>query len=131
MAEAAALALAARIASVINLQRSNYLSDNDSSVKFFNSTDLSAPPDWRIKAITQDFINTNGANQTKVFKNARDMNRLAHGSSKEAQRLLSSASSSNFFYLHTCCSWMSQCPVKEALNTVNLEPFGLLSLCCT
>jgi hypothetical protein len=52
MAEAAALALAARIASVINLQRSNYLSDNDSSVKFFNSTDLSAPPDWRIKAIT-------------------------------------------------------------------------------
>jgi hypothetical protein len=90
MAEAAALALAARIASVINLQRSNYLSDNDSSVKFFNSTDLSAPPDWRIKAITQDFINTNGANQTKVFKIARDMNRSAHGSSKEAQRLLSS-----------------------------------------
>ena len=45
MAEAAALALAAAVTAHLQIQRINFLSDNQELVNFFNSSDLSNPPD--------------------------------------------------------------------------------------
>lgn len=59
MAEAAALDLAAKMVSLLNIQWPSYLTDNQQLVTFFNGSDLSTPPDWAIKPFTQSFINRN------------------------------------------------------------------------
>ena len=87
MAEAAAMALAARIARALGLQQANYLTDNQLLVNFFNSNSLSTPPDRRIKPLTQDFIHSLEANQIKVYKIAREINITAHSLAKQAYRL--------------------------------------------
>jgi putative N-acetylmannosamine-6-phosphate epimerase len=57
MAEATALALAAAVTERLNIHHINFLSDNQQLVHFFNGSDGSNPPDWRIKHLTQSFIN--------------------------------------------------------------------------
>jgi hypothetical protein len=57
MAEAVALALAAVITNQLQLHHTNFLSDNQDLVEFFNSSNYSNPPDWRIKHLTQLFVN--------------------------------------------------------------------------
>lgn len=52
MAEGAALALATLVASLLQLQSPNYLSDNQQQVSFHNASDHSSPSDQRIKAPT-------------------------------------------------------------------------------
>jgi hypothetical protein len=49
MAEAAAIALAAAITAQLGLHDTNFLSDNEELVRFFNSDDHANPPQWRIK----------------------------------------------------------------------------------
>lgn len=53
MAEAAAMALAAKLMNVLNFNDVCYLSDCSQLVQFLNVEDLSHPPDWRMKAFTQ------------------------------------------------------------------------------
>ncbi|CAD6265658.1 unnamed protein product [Miscanthus lutarioriparius] len=57
MAEAAALALAAAVTETLNVHHINFLSDNQQLVHLFNRSDGSNPPNWRIKHLTQSFIN--------------------------------------------------------------------------
>jgi hypothetical protein len=62
MAEAAALALAAMVASLLNLCPPNYLTCQQ-PVTFFNGSNHSSPPDWTIKVFNQKFINFNSGNR--------------------------------------------------------------------
>jgi hypothetical protein len=56
MAEAAALALAAKIASFLQIDEITFLTDNQILADLFSGGDTESPPDWRIKAFTQTFI---------------------------------------------------------------------------
>jgi len=75
MAEAAAMALATKMVSLLQLQTTNYIIDNQQLVTFFNSTDHSTPLDWTIKFFTQQFIN----------KITRNSNTMAHMLAKQAR----------------------------------------------
>lgn len=68
MAEAAALALAAAVTARLQIQHTNFLTDNQELVHFLNSSDHSNPPDWRIKHLTQLFINFSQNRDTTTFK---------------------------------------------------------------
>jgi hypothetical protein len=52
MAEAAALALATQVTENLQLSDISFLSDNQQLVRFMNGSDLSNPPDWRMKPFT-------------------------------------------------------------------------------
>lgn len=78
MAEAAALALAAEIATALHLSQVTFLSDNQQLVSFFNSSDHSNPPLWETKPLTQKFINCRSQLQAKVFKISRELNTTSH-----------------------------------------------------
>lgn len=67
MAEAAALSLAARITSLLQLQGVNFLIDNQLLAGFLNSAVLSTPPDWMIKN-THQFINFSAGSSSKVLR---------------------------------------------------------------
>lgn len=66
MAETTALLFAAKVTSLLQLQGVNFLIDNQQLASFLNSTDLSSPPEWRIKRLTQLFINLTAGSSTKV-----------------------------------------------------------------
>ena len=78
MAEAAAMSLAAVITDRLQLQHTNFLSDNQELVQFFNSGDYSNPPDWRIKHLTQTFVNHTQQRSAGTFKINRSLNQTAH-----------------------------------------------------
>lgn len=85
MAKATALALAALVASRLQLQGLNFLSDNKQLVSFINSSNHSTPPDWRIKYLTQEFINCNQQSNFKMFKiRRRNLNQTAYLLAKQA-----------------------------------------------
>jgi hypothetical protein len=84
MAEAAALALAAVITNRLQLHHTNFLSDNRELVELFNSSDYSNPPNWRIKHLTQLFINHTQQRNTGTFKIERSLNQTAHTLAQQA-----------------------------------------------
>jgi hypothetical protein len=129
MAEAAAMALAARIAQALGLQQANYLTENQLLVNFFNSNSLSTPPDRRIKPHTQDFIHSLELNQIKVYKITREINITAHSLAKQAHRLLSQPPSQPVFSC-TNRAHVYQCPVKNALASVNMSHSSLCLMKC-
>jgi hypothetical protein len=57
MAEAAAIASAA-ITAQLGLHDTNFLSHNEELVRFFNSDEHANPPEWRIKHLAQQFVNS-------------------------------------------------------------------------
>jgi hypothetical protein len=61
MAEAAALALAATVTTLLDLQQVPFLSDNQQLVHFLNAPNQANLLDWRIKYYTQTFINLSTA----------------------------------------------------------------------
>jgi hypothetical protein len=91
MAEAAALALAATVTAHIQIQRINFLSDNQELVNFFNSSDLSHPPDWRIKHMTQHFINYNHSRSLRTYKISGVLNQTADTLARQALRDIDSS----------------------------------------
>jgi hypothetical protein len=56
MAETAAMALAARIISLIGIREISFLTDNQ-LLAFFNGASFEAPPHWDIKPFSQNFLN--------------------------------------------------------------------------
>lgn len=130
MAEAAAMALAARTARALALQQANYLTESQLLVNFFNSNSLSTPPDQRIKPLTQDFIHSLEGNQIKVYKVERETNITAHSLATQAHRLLSQPPSSQPVFSCSNVAHVYQCPVKNALASVNMSPFRLHTVRC-
>lgn len=78
MAESGAIALAARIASLLHFQGTIFLSDNQSLVTFLNSADCTNPPEWQIKIFTQSFINDTTGLHARFYKIDRTQNTIAH-----------------------------------------------------
>jgi hypothetical protein len=74
MAEAASLALASTISSRLNLAG---MSDCQQLGHFINGEDLSNPPDWRIKHLTQLFYNHSSNSSSKLYKVQRRLNTIA------------------------------------------------------
>lgn len=60
------------------------VSDNQQLVSFINVTNQSSPPEWRIKNLTQQFMNYNRDNNFKIFKIRRQGNQTAHLLAKQA-----------------------------------------------
>jgi len=125
MAEAAAMLLAATILSKLQVQGGTFLTDNQILAGYFNNTSSVQVPDWRIKHITQSFINTTAGKDLKVLKIHRSFNTTAHTLARQAFR----SSSQNLQFSCSCPSHVSQCPLCEAIN-VNLEFISLIAAAC-
>jgi len=125
MAEAAALALAAQIASTLGIHDPIFLSDNQQLVAFLNGTDHDHPPDWSIKSLTQSFMNGATVNNAKIFKIHRNLI-LAN----QSFRSMSSHSSQ----LQTICNnaaHVNSCPVKTAIQSVIGDLYSnIAARCC-
>jgi hypothetical protein len=134
LAEAAALLLAASMADRIHLHSPNYLSDNQQLVSFFNGTDHSSPPDWRIKNFTHQFMNYNKQNNFKIFKIRRQANQTAHLLAKQAfaaNHPRPSALDPLYLYKHDSCKSV---PCRGTEEPLHSEPENLVTLiaarCC-
>lgn len=84
MAAAAALALAIAVTDRLHLQHTNFLSDNQELVHLLNCSDHSNPPDWRIKHLTQLFINYTHQRSTRAYKIKRRQNQTADTLARQA-----------------------------------------------
>lgn len=130
MSEAAAMTLATKMASLLHLQMPNYLTYNQQLlVTFFNSVDHSTPPDWRIKTLTQQFINYNSGSNYSIYKFSRNTNRTAHILAKQA-KIATSSTSSHPSISCTNQAHVSICPLQQALSSVQWECISLLTARC-
>jgi len=126
IAEAAALALTARVNESLNFDNTTFLSDCQQSVHFLDQQDHTHPPDWRIKFFTQSFTNCSVHRRAKILKINRNLNTTADGLARQAF----SASGTRY---QPVCSYLHhshQCPLVEALNSVNMQHVTLLSASC-
>lgn len=129
MAEAAAMALAAEITERLNLNNINFLSDNQQLVQYFNSADLSTPPEWKIKHLAQIFINSTRQRNAKILKIGRTLNHTAHTLAKQAFDLSQPADATLGF---SCSNrdHVSQCPLMAALQSVLKDSVSVLTVRC-
>jgi hypothetical protein len=86
MAEAAAMAFAASISSLLQAEEVSFLTDSQILVNYFNGPDLSSPPHWEAKPFTQRFINSVANKRIPVLKVQRSMNTTAHTLASQALR---------------------------------------------
>jgi hypothetical protein len=107
MAEAAAMALAAKMVSLLHLQGTNFLTDNQLLVNFFNSQDHSSPSDWTIKRFTQQFLNHIAGLSCNIFKIPRDSNATAHMLARQVTSDNGSASQSPVISCYLTCKFHS------------------------
>ncbi|XP_039780859.1 uncharacterized protein LOC120648186, partial [Panicum virgatum] len=126
MAEAAALLLAANAFSELQVQEGTFLSDNQQLVTYFNTHDSGQPPAWNIKHITQGFINKNRNCNHRIYKIARSLNSTAHILANQA--LHSPAMNVTFSCANQAHS--GSCPLRVALEAVNLESISILAASC-
>lgn len=121
MAEAAALALAARTALALGIQRPLFLSDNQRLVTFLSGNDHTHPPAWNIKSFTQSFVNHSSKVHGRIYKIQRELNKTAHTLATQAFRSISLSCTE----LVNCtnASHGDSCPTKEALLSVTGDVF--------
>jgi hypothetical protein len=129
MAEAAALALAAIVNERMNLSRTNFLADNLQLVQFLNASDISNPPDWRIKYYTQIFSNCTGQSGAEIFKINRNLNQTADTLARQALAV-SQHQNPNFACVCSNTAHVTQCPLLDALTSVALNSVRLLAAGC-
>jgi len=124
MAESAALALATDLLNQIQCTRYTIFSDNQQLVNFLNQSDLSNPPDWRIKPHSQHAANLLAIFGTQVRRIKRTQNQMAVSLARQAFQ----ATTSNQFQYEFSCSNSSHandCPLLRAISTVTIA-----SVCC-
>jgi hypothetical protein len=129
MAEAAALALAATVTAHIQIQRINFLSDNQELVNFFNSSDLSHPPDWRIKHMTQHFINYNHSRSLRTYKISGVLNQTADTLARQALRDIDSSTHAASYSCSNADN-VNQCTLQAALQSVTIDFVMVLAAAC-
>jgi len=129
MAEAAGMALAAMIASGLNIRNLSFLTDNQQLAAYFSFSDLSSPPRWD-RPFTQRFLNAMASSSYRVLKVHRSFNATAHLLAHQAFR----ASESQCNLPNVTCSNvanMNSCPLREVLHLVNGDPFSPIApYCC-
>lgn len=84
MAEAGALSLVARLASMLNSEFTKIFIDNQSLVTNLNGESQTTLPDLGMKPLTHDFFNSNRGKQYKVFKISRTQNITARSLARQA-----------------------------------------------
>jgi hypothetical protein len=117
MAEAAAICLAAKLEKQLSLNSVNFLTDNQSIADFFNSSDLSRPPHWNIKAYRVAFLQATEGKDNVVRKVPRQLNHTAQTLAHQA--FISVANYTTFSCSCTLHPSNHICPVQEALQPVN------------
>jgi ribonuclease HI len=129
MAEAAALALAASIASNLNYTNVSFLTDSIHLVQFLSSTDHNHPPDWRMKTYTQQYDNCAATIQSTLHKINRAENVIADSQARQAFSVVETLHQP----CHMQCSYgahLSQCPLLQALSSVTMNCVWLLAAYC-
>jgi len=129
MAEAAGIALAASITSMLHIRNISFLTDNQLLASFFNGPDLCSPPRWDIKPFTQRFLNAVANSSYRVLKIHRSSNNTAHLLASQSYRAPElQCNLANF----TCSNVTHEgsCPLREALRHVSWEPFSLIAASC-
>jgi len=129
MAEAAAMALAAAVSDRLQLQHTNFLTDSQDLVNFFNSADHSNPPDWRIKHLTQVFINYTQHRSTSTFKIRRSQNQIADTLARHALQLMQDTPP-NFSCTCSHSVHVNQCTLRDALQYALLDSVMVLTASC-
>ena len=94
----------------------------------FSGWDRSTPPDWRIKHLTQNFINSTMQRNTSVFK-IRSQNQTAHTLAKQAFVGIQSHPT-NLSFSCSNRSHVLQCPLRDALTSVVTDSVTILSASC-
>jgi ribonuclease HI len=130
MAEAAALALAAFIATKMEFTQVSFLTDSSQLVTFLSAADHNNPPDWRMKTYTQIFDNCAPSIHPQLYKISRNDNSMADSLAKDA--LL------HAYTVHQPCflncshgAHPSQCLLLQALSSVTAPCISILTaLCC-
>ena len=114
MVEATALALATRIASILQIDEITFLTDNRILADLFSGGE--SPPNWRIKAFTQTFVNESKNRVVHVHKIDRRLNVTAHSLANQAYKLVESARESFELIVDSC-------RLIQGLQDVSLEHF--------
>ena len=126
MAEAAALTLAADIASTLQIRQPTFLSDNQMLVAFFNRSEHSNPPCWEIKPTTQKFINCCSTLHAKIFKISRKLNNTAHILASQALNTCTDHEHTSNI-MCTNQNDVQACPTREALKHVSGGHFPIIA----
>lgn len=129
MAEAAAINLAAKIATLFVHAGVSFFTDNQHLASFFNGGDHETPPQWEIKPFTQSFLNVTQGCNPRIYKIPRELNKMAHILATQAIRneMIPSCTAD------VACSNTSHilsCPLRVALNSVSWECFSLVAAAC-
>jgi ribonuclease HI len=129
MAESTALALAANLLQTLELPNANLLSDSQQLVHFLNGTDLSNPPDWRIKPYTQLISSVISHSNIPVRKINRTHNQMADSLARQALRSLLS---DQLVFSRACTNpaHVHGCPLLSALHYVTINSVMVLSASC-
>jgi hypothetical protein len=129
MAEAAAMALAAKVLDILQLQQGTILSDNQQLVHFLNGTNLAHPPDWRIKPYTQLISSSVYSTTTTIPKINRRLNQMADSLARQA---LSAIHCNQFTFEGVCAHAQHdlECPVIMALQNVTINNVMVLTASC-
>jgi len=129
MAEAAAMALGAAVTDRLQLHHTNFLSDSQELVSFFNANDHSNPPDWRIKYLTQHFIDYTQYRSTSTFKITRSQNQTADSLARQALLDMRSLPP-NVSSVCSNTNHVNRCPVQDALQSVTVDSVTVLTARC-
>jgi len=129
MAESAALALATDLLNQIQCTRYTIFSDNQQLVYFLNKSNLSNPPDWRIKPYSQSAANLLAIYSTQVRRIKRTQNQMADSLARQAFQAITS---NRIQYDFRCSnpSHANDCPLLRAINSVTITSVNVLSALC-
>lgn len=129
MAEAAALAFAAKIASNLDSDRIIFYTDNQLLVNSLNGHNTSWLPSWDSKPFIQMFINFTTNRRSQVLKIPRARNAIAHSLAKSA----AISTSTSLSFVHSCnnAAHVNICPLKEALCNLHWDSVpNIAASCC-
>lgn len=129
MAEAAAMALAALVSTMLQIEEISYLTDSQLLVNYLNGPDHSNPPHWDVKPFTERFLISVANRRIQVLKVQRNMNATVHILANQAFRSSEYLCNS----VNVSCSNASHgssCPSQLALQCVSCEPFWTIAARC-
>jgi hypothetical protein len=129
MAEAAALALAVKLAQNLHFDNISFLSDCSQLVNFLNSHDRDNIPDWRIQAFTQVFHNFASNHQANIYRISRTISSTPDALARKALHTVHAPQQA----MQLVCLYNDQdhqCPVMGALTSVTLNNVRVLAATC-
>ena len=128
MAEAAAIAFAANIASNLGYDKIIFYTDNQSLVNYLNGHTTSWLPSWDSKPFTQMFINCTTNRRSQVLKIPSSRNTIAHSLAKAA----ATSTTTSLSLMHSCnnAAHVNICPLKEALCNIHWDSVPTIAAYC-